>query len=194
MGLDIYLEFEGQTEVQDWTEADWRAWHLRSSYNPGGFNSWADRHLGGTDLYYIFQPEDEYTFTPDWDACLLRAREVLELAERVVGEPWTIACSPIDVYASLYEAMAVFKQERKETFEMKHALRCYSSRKGDFFFENPPKVIGVMLAKNILGRTSVVLFCEDEGYHQQYINYIRERIIPFIEEGKRREAKVVWSE
>jgi len=189
MGLDIYLEFEGQTE------ADWSAWHLCSSYNPGGFNSWAKRHLGGKGLYYIFQPpEDTFAFTPDWDACLLRAKEALELAEGVVGEPWIKECTPIDVHAFLYEAMAVFKQERKEAFERKDATRCYSSRKGDFFFENPPKVMGVMLAKNILGETAVMLFCEDEGYHQQYINYIREKIIPFIEEGKRREAKVVWSE
>jgi len=191
MGLDIFLEFEGQPDPKDWQDTDWENWHLRSSYNPYGFNSWARRYLGGKDLYYIFQPEDD-EFTPDWDACLRRAKEVLELAEGLKGEPWVIECSIIDIHSSLQEAMAVFEQERKEALEKKISM-CYSSRKGDFFFKDPPKVMGVMLAKNILNETAVILFCQDDGYHQGYIDYIKDRIIPFIEEGKRRKGKIRWS-
>lgn len=93
MGLDIYIEWAGQTEeehkaqVTGFSQAG-EAGYLRSSYNEAGFNCWADRFLGLSGFYYIFGYDDEQEretgetdedgepqkgFYPDWDAAQKRA-------------------------------------------------------------------------------------------------------------------------
>lgn len=58
--------------------------YLRSSYNSGGLNSVLRNVLGeDRDLYYIFQPNNEYEFRPDWKAALGRAKEIRDDLEMV---------------------------------------------------------------------------------------------------------------
>lgn len=49
--------------------------YLRSSYNDSGVNRILRDRIG-KDLAYIFGQSGEYIVTPDWPACLRRAREV----------------------------------------------------------------------------------------------------------------------
>lgn len=60
MGLDIYLEWRGQTKADHDAQIAAKpgeggeVGYLRSSYNDGGFNAWARRTLGVEGFYHIF--------------------------------------------------------------------------------------------------------------------------------------------
>lgn len=77
MGLDVYLK-KGESTIEEDSRKHpdhfFKLGYFRSSYNGSGFNS-VMHTLGIPDLYAIFQaPEDGGRFTPDWEACLARAK------------------------------------------------------------------------------------------------------------------------
>lgn len=81
MGLDVYLQHNGQSDEQD-SAIDpqhlFKRGYFRSSYNGSGFNSVMHR-AGCPDLYVIFQAKQDVSrFTPDWQEAKTRANFALD--------------------------------------------------------------------------------------------------------------------
>lgn len=232
MGLDIYLEWDGMTAEE--SKARYTGFanageigYLRSSYNSAGFNSWAQKHLGGKDLYYIFEPDKcekvvtpsdkEYAeeekvavepsgLVPDWDACMKRAKEVLELVLQAAEDPAVIVVGP-NMFSppsiTREEVIGVFKKElarynKSSPKQSEHPLSnftWYSNATGEFFMKDAPVVMAAIPVKSLFGEGSdIALVCKPiDGQHDYYIEMVRDHVIPFIETGKRRNAWMEWS-
>lgn len=202
MGLDIYLEWDNMTEAEDKARyTDFAnagtVGYLRSSYNDAGFNHWAQTYIGGKDFYWIFQPHDEGAgFRPDWDACLARAEEALAEAERVGGTPGVVECLPAyTVYPNAESALKAFQEANAKYANAKYQpFRWYSNHQGEFFPQDPPKVLAVMAIKSLLGGSQTVLITEPTvDQHDYYINILKKDVPAFIKLGKEKNARVIWS-
>ena len=76
----------------------WKIGYFRSSYNNGGFNTVMKRH-GLADLYDIFDPAEEYEFTPEWAACLERVKSaIVALDEMANSERGKYTTIDVDLY------------------------------------------------------------------------------------------------
>lgn len=196
MGLDIYLYWDGKTDGDQQAqykanspEEYAKAGYLRSSYNECGFNSWAARHLGGKDLYYVFEysegkeqeegepDEDGYRssyFHPDWTACRKRALELVALAETVPPYKLIRVSTPIEVYPRDQVLTKYLDQHSKHQERDDGRFSWYSSRMGDFYAKDPPTVIGVMWQQGY-GRTPepvLIVGNADHSYYQQFTRAI----------------------
>jgi hypothetical protein len=211
MGLDVYLEWEGQTKEE--IEAQYTGFqstgecgYLRSPYNDGGFNSWAKRHLGGKDLYWIFDysgdaevqvrtdddGEPEMGFKPDWIASRNRALEALECVKALDNFFTVRARSPRTIFADEAEALAAFREQARTRTES--SFECYSNTSGLFNFGDPFKVKAVMATKaHFSEHPDIILVCSEEDPHKFYREMIEKEILGFIELGKRKNAWISWS-
>lgn len=219
MGLDIYLIWDGQTD-EDRT-AQYRAdletyaslGYLRSSYNSGGFNSWARRHLDGRDLYHIFgvteygegpgwrteadeDGDESKNFYPDWQAARERAESCVALAEQVPPIYYVEVSAPMDVQPDLEAVQRVFNGHQARHNDDRFGW--YSNREGWFFLKEPPKVLAVIHReeRGLFGSSSAapVLVCQgDETTHDYYRRYTR-AVVDFIDQAvKRPNPRLYWS-
>lgn len=121
--------------------------YLRSSYNSGGINSVLKR-FNCPDLYDIFEPNEEYNFTPDWNGAQARAQEAIDTlnafmksdmanydAIRVTDFPGGGVKEPQD-------ALAVFK-EQMDRKKGGTGFNSYSCREGEFWLDGIT-VVGVV--------------------------------------------------
>lgn len=202
MGLDIYLKWKGMTkkdkeaQITGFENAG-KVGYLRSSYNDAGFNSWAHRHIEGKDLYYILNPHGKNhevaNFVADWDESNKRAKEVLVLAEQAKDDPMLIKVSSFspEVADSQEDALNLFKKE-KANHANGPGFGWYTSRGGDFFLEDPPKVLAAIPTKGYFG-VDMTLVCEATDGHDFYIEMLKNDILDFIALGKSKNAKISWS-
>ncbi len=207
MGLDIYLKWKGMTKKDK--EARYTGFanagsvgYLRSSYNEGGFNSWAKRYIEGKDFYYIFQPKDTgdaWIPTPEeWDEMAKRAEEALQLALKAKDLPYLIGVHFfIDTFETEADCLKAYLEDEalhKGRPEGSPGFEWYSNHKGEFFMEKSPTVMAVMNCKNVIGGKEVVLVCKPEKEtHQYYIDLLTNDVPSFIKLGKEKNAKIEWS-
>lgn len=142
MGLDVYLKHGESTIEEDSRKHPdhfFKLGYFRSSYNGSGFNSLMHT-LGIADLYAIFQaPEDGGRFTPDWEACLARAKAArMAYNERTSGPGGKGRVSFIAaekgqgaVATTEREALEVFREESS----MERPFSGYSNQKGHFWLD-----------------------------------------------------------
>lgn len=221
MGLDIYLKWKGQTEEEHKAQITGfkntgECGYLRSSYNSGGFNSWAERTLGGHDLYWIFgysegaerdtgeydeDGEPDTGFFPDWAACRARASEALEAA-RKLDNHYAIPVSVMWDWASDEDhALEIFHGKADNHQAPPWATEdgghdWFSCREGEFFLGKPPVVKAVIPTKPRYGMGGVVLVCEAQdgkSPHSYYIDMLENHVLPFIDTGERRGGWMHWS-
>lgn len=210
MGLDIYLDWKGRSEVEGkaqltgfQTRGD--VGYLRSSYNDGGFNAWARRNLGGKDFYWIFDywifdysdkkevpvngTEDETGFFPDWSAC--RARVETALAEaKTLDNLYTIRVSaPHDLVEDEADAMNQFRKQRGS----KHGFEQFSNRLGLWNYSTEPyQVRAIFFQRGFMGGSEAVLVCEGKEPHAHYLTTLQETLA-FIELGEQKNGWLIWS-
>lgn len=114
--------------------------YLRSSYNSGGINSVLSR-IGVPDLYAIFEPTDEYNFTPDWVQAQARAAIALDGINQAMAGDFakydvTTVTNMMGTGAvnTAGEALEVFKdQMRKKSGGS--GFNAYGCREGDFYLD-----------------------------------------------------------
>lgn len=89
-GFDRWGELSGKDvegiEINSEIDPDnmFKIGYFRSSYNSGGINHVLREQLGGRDLYWIFQPNDEYYVRPDWAMAYGRVQQLIrEWGERL---------------------------------------------------------------------------------------------------------------
>jgi hypothetical protein len=116
--------------------------YFRSSYNSGGINSVLRRMLdSGHELYWVFGDPQDYIVTPDWHACLDRARSLLaeyhEAAAKSAGIDVmrfeaNAFSHPSELVGSEKQALDVFLRERARESPCDH----YSNRDGSFLLRD----------------------------------------------------------
>jgi len=189
MGLDVYLKADSlkdrwPEDVEDLSRVEpfdvpsdkhpdhmFKKTYLRSSYNPGGFNT-VVRNLTGDDLWTIFDVtevaiNDEGEFRPDWEGARRRAirvtgtlRKEIESGRGLTVE--TVTAIPMrgkqDV--SSEEAIQRVREEMDEKTE--RAFKSYSNWKGDFFFGNPLTLVAAIPGVDPLGAPAVHLVQKED--------------------------------
>jgi hypothetical protein len=122
--------------------------YLRSSYNSGGINSVLERN-GCPDLYDIFEPGDEYNFTPDWVQAQARCQIALDtLQTRMNSEMAKYDVTTITnmmgtgAVKSAGEALKVFEEQLQKK-QGGTGFNSYSCREGDFYLDGIT-VVGVI--------------------------------------------------
>lgn len=210
MGLDIYLRWEGQTEDEKQAQytgftTTGEAGYLRSSYNDGGFNSWAERHLGVYGYHHIFgydteneQPvgpydtESDYQptgFFPDWDASRQRAQAMLEQARTLDNLTVIRVDTPVRPKSEYPERDGVLAAYR-ERVARGSSFETYSNWLG-LFTAKPFIVKAVMWQQGYFG-LEPVLIVEHPEAHVYYIDSL-EQCLKFIDLGQRKQGWLVWS-
>ena len=113
--------------------------YLRSSYNSGGINSVLER-IGVPSLYDIFEPNDEYNFTPDWVQAQARAVVALDGINQAMASEF--AKYDVTTITNMMgngavktagEALEVFKAQMSKKRE--GAFNAYGCREGDFYLD-----------------------------------------------------------
>lgn len=226
MGLDIYLSWKDQTEEEEKArytgyEQAGEAGYLRSSYNDGGFNSWARRNLNVDGFYYIFDYEhdggkdvvvgkdeegnDELGYFPNWKLARERTNELLEKA--LALPPLTQVRIPSYMFewpdGFPQNALEVYMEERKRYDESRAAqpdnkiladFSAYSNKRGEFFMGEPLVVRAAIPVEPVLGTIAdLVLICEDEHAHDYYIEVLSKDVPAFIELGERKNGYMYFS-
>lgn len=220
MGLDIVLGWDGQSaeereKLLDFSD-DSRPGYLRSSYNEGGFERWADTFLEGFGWEWIFQYDpnqlirrgDQDTFCPDWDASMNRASQALELAKNLGGNRFVVAMPrPHGEPSEFPESGKVL-----EAFELarKSQEQFYGSSLPDVPLKEPNlgrfatkrvRILGVFWGQCITFNSSREpeldiqpnLICEgDDNVHLAYIEML-EATVRFIAFGKEKSGWLHWS-
>lgn len=117
--------------------------YFRSSYNGGGINRVLE-NLGLPGLAEILGYNDEYCFQPDWGQALQKCEEVIKALESKAG----YRCFHVgpNIFSqpeckSEKTAVEIFLKELSEKKEMDGG---YSNNKGEFFQNEPLKVLALI--------------------------------------------------
>lgn len=183
--------------------------YFRSSYNGSGINN-VLRKAGVPDLYYIFEPGDEYEVRPDWKACLARADEVIVKYEtylRTDQEKYqAIELRPMYDFGvgSEKEALDLFV---KEVGQQRRAdFSSYSNREGEFWLDGLT-VRAVVTKKHerqtnplmaFINQPTVYLICDrektdKEDWHLTALRIVRETIEYVLQQPEQEQFYLRWS-
>jgi len=181
--------------------------YLRSSYNDGGFNAWAQTYLSSGGYYDIFAYDDEqevvvsgegedaeHGFYPDWDASEARCQALLEQARAL--PPYHLMRTRPDMFTLVAELQTA--SEALDTYIKEHAPRAnhdfdiYSNRDGLFFSEEPFQLKAVMWVRGSFDKLEAVLITESASAHAWYIKAL-EDCLNFITFGREKQGWLRWS-
>lgn len=154
--------------------------YFRSSYNDGGINRILE-NLVGFDLYGIFNPNDAYTFQPDWTASLKRIQEGLETFEKKISDDGAYRCFDVSYnefngppkncpIKNEQDALKVFFEKRRGREKIDEGEGGFQCREGHFFLKEPLKVAALIegVKPTILGRIELpsvfVVFEDGDGF------------------------------
>jgi hypothetical protein len=185
LGLEDGGEHPGKTKIEfasaKYPDHYFKVGYFRSSYNSGGINHILS-NLGLPDLYQIFNRsrDDEYTFQPDWDSVKKNAVNVL----KELKKKQNIRChevsfnefaNPMDhAIKSEADAIKCFIEEKA-----KHN-GSYSNLRGEFFMEEPAKVLAIMpgFRKQLMGDrqlpTSYIITVGENEWYENALEIIVE--------------------
>lgn len=160
LGLNDSYEIEGTICIEEpsklYPDHYFKLGYFRSSYNDGGINSVLGK-LMGKDLYYIFKPQEDYAFKPDWEQSLSICNEMIAELKSFLQRlgKYKISFFGQKTFLWLDVGGAKTKSERaalevflKEIESKKDHDYNYSSMAGEFFMHSPLKVVAIIQAKN----------------------------------------------
>ena len=166
--------------------------YFRSSYNSSGIERILG-NLGIGGLYEIFEPNEEYEFTPDWKKAHQRVNEsIAEYEAHLAGIAGKYGIMKIGYNMFKKEnslpqneeaAWQIFKKEVEGKDDLS-LFDWYSNGDGHFFLKDPPKVVAAIPGvENILGKAPCVyLFYDKEreegkkDWYLQALEIVREAI------------------
>jgi len=186
--------------------------YLRSSYNSGGINHVLDDVLGeGKNLYYVFEPNDEYRFSPNWGKCHKRAIEIRDAYAKHIAEngsyyviesfPNLLDPSSSSAIDTTEKALKVFLAEKRKKQESKiqdEDFMSYSNREGTFCFRKeafPVRGIipGVSRFGDLRGAYLVVENDEGSKWYRQATEIVVEMCEWVLSQEKPEEFYLHWS-
>lgn len=199
--MDAYIE----DPSDKYPEHGWNKGYLRSSYNDGGYNRVVG-NLISKDLYYVFAPvldanDDSYQLRPTKEQlkeCLERAQETLK--ELKVARPLGILSvhkNPfVDIMKDKPDEITkedVINLVNKEYEKHSNSqFGSYSNAKGDFFLNEPLKVVALIPGREeLFNRDAVFAVYETD---LKYYLEASEVLIEFIEKALTLEVPIIhWS-
>jgi hypothetical protein len=137
--------------------------YFRSSYNDSGINQYFKR-LGLSDLYDIFEPGDEYEFTPDWRLALERVEATITAYKKILEHNDGLDVLKMSYNIFINEPSAKSEKEALEKavaeLKRKSPFGAYSNSVGDFYPEGLD-VRGIIMGSEtpLLGRKNQVAPC-----------------------------------
>lgn len=159
--------------------------YFRSSYNGTGINRVLSRY-GLPDLYWIFQPNDEYEVFPNWNTCLSRATDLLAQFEGILAEDagkfdvfwegYNAFHDPNDYPTSENEALEIYLQE----FEDRNNMNWYSNIRGQFIHEGA-EVVGLLPGKGGLGTPGMYVVIKRPADDLEWYKHALEIVVRTIE-------------
>ena len=154
--------------------------YFRSSYNSGGFNTVMGNFVG-KDLYYIFEPPEEYSFNPNWEMAKERAEDMLKELKAKIKENGAYQVSELrhsyiipkgmKRINSQEEALQMFLEIKKKHKNNKE-FNSFSNYLGEFHLDEPLKVSGLITGfskdyfsdiPNAMIPTQYVIYENEEG-------------------------------
>jgi hypothetical protein len=161
-----------------------RVGYFRSSYNGGGFNTVVN-NWGVPDLYYIFQPTDDYDFSPDWKEALVRVNEAIKTLKQRKKEGALHHVSDVTMdsifgtddkptITSPADAVKAFMKQ-KESHKGRKGFDCYSNGDGLYSISEPLKIHAIIKGTRSFGglgssKTAYIVYAENEEDYQWYLN------------------------
>ncbi len=191
--------------------------YFRSSYNNSGIERIGEYAIGERPLHYIFQPGEEYKVTPDWAACLERAKSVYQLWNQAtkdctelyrmfsVGNPFITPS-----ITSNREAMEAFKKERTRRDEALAKLEpgepghimggSYGNRDGNYFLDKPIEIhAAIPVLEDLLGQKHIATYLvyketgDDVAWYGQALEVVIETIEYVLAQENTSEYLLHWS-
>jgi hypothetical protein len=174
--------------------------YFRSSYNSAGIDSLFHR-LGFPDLYDVFNPGDDYEFTPNWDSSLKNVSSLIGDFSRMLenGGIYDAFDADSEGYAekitSEKEAIARFKKHFEN--RMGSGFRDYSSGEGVFHLDGIDGIVAFIPGVNCIGRRVVyVVYKRDAGdlaWYLQALEIVKETIEYVLRQPDKDDYYLVWS-
>lgn len=133
--------------------------YFRSSYNGSGINNVLG-NLIGIGLKEIFEPGDEYRFQPNWLKAKEKCHEAIEKLSKILSDGENFRCvrhswnefqgPPKESHPikSEEDALQAFLEERRKYKEKPNGYGSYSNGKGEFYFDEPIAVAGIIQGVN----------------------------------------------
>lgn len=175
--------------------------YLRSSYNSGGFNNVVKNQIG-KDLYYIFEPPEDYEWQPTPEELQLarkRAEEVRdELRDAVDLRVSTESAIPIIPVRGVVDSRPVTEERAieitREEMAKEHAFESYSSAAGAFFMKEPLPVVALIPGVDVFGKPAIHAVWRPTDDNTNYYRQMSEIVIEFIDEALAMEKpQISWS-
>jgi hypothetical protein len=176
--------------------------YFRSSYNNGGFDSYA-RRMGIPTLGEIMGFQDDYEFTPDWAASKARAEDALRRIGAVDDgyDAFCVSPNPFLPAAidSEKEALAAFRSVLNKNRPGSDPLRSFSTRSGTFFLDGRPVYALLPGVSESIGRKQPCVYAvtkreaSDDNWYAQALEIVIETCDYAINSGSPQEFYLRWS-
>ena len=171
--------------------------YFRSSYNGSGIDSYF-RRLGLPILEDIFEPGDEYEFTPDWTKARANTIDALRLYDEYFARPEsrfdTFAMEAMPIRPDLAPCSA---KEALEAYAKEITLPsfggAYSNALG-YFYPEPLKVHALIPGVNLNTSCVYVVFERDnEDWYRQALEIVLETVDYVLAQPDKQDYYLHWS-
>lgn len=182
-GCDITYETRIEKNSEQYPEHNFKIGYFRSSYNSSGING-VLRDLNIPDLYDIFEPGDEYEFSPNWNYALSVVQESIQLLKKDKGyRVETISANmfaPDDVAESPRQVLEIFNGESKSLSKGKSGFKNFTNKAGHFYLDSKGLQVHALIpGKDFMNRpcTYAVFKLKDGNkYYLQALEIVKETI------------------
>jgi hypothetical protein len=161
----IKIEFDSSIDKDHY----FKVGYFRSSYNESGINRIL-RNLNVPDLQYIFNPQEEYSFEPDWSSSLERCNEAISILE----SKGNYRC--FQVSANIFGQPTCTSEKEAIDVFMKETARGggdYSNINGEFYLSTPLKVLALVQGTSKIFNPVPCTYVICEGENDWYIKALK---------------------
>jgi hypothetical protein len=171
--------------------------YFRSSYNDSGIERIL-RNMGLPTLEDVFQNEDEqYHFKPNWEESLKRINSLIEdFSKKGAYRVHSVSDNMFreSTIGSEKDALSVFLEEIEKSKE--GGPRSYSNLNGEFYLDEPLKVIGMIpgFQHNIGTRKCIYVITESDNiWYTQALEIVRDTIQFVLDQKDKEKYYLHWS-
>lgn len=182
----------------------WKIGYLRSSYNDGGFNSYA-RRIGIPDLGELLGNEEgEYEFSPDWSATKKRALAALATLREKDFDFDVESVKPnifsgVPTFRDENSVLEAFRKQHKQWADRKEndGFEAYSNSDGIFWTKGISIYAAVPGIETMLGRdlpcTYLVVKHDGANWYAEALEILVENCNWVLEQPNREQLYLHWS-
>lgn len=172
--------------------------YFRSSYNGSGIENVMSNY-GLPTLHDIFEPNDEYEFSPDWDSALARCSDAIAKYEAhlvsPIGKYSAMFVDGFEPVSSEQQALEIFAKHIAQA--RPPGFSSYSNNEGTFYLDGI-KAVGFMQGRSIIGTPGMYVVYEKASddkpdWYLTALKIVRETIEYVIAQPDRQHFYLVWS-